>query len=142
MVQVIQGGIAKDQRGQIRFVNDFDMENVKRFYLIQNKDLNLIRGWRAHKIEQRWFYVLSGRFNLAVVQIDDWSCPSKHLLINEIIMDSEENKLIHIPAGYGTAIRALDVDNELLVFADYDLDHSQYDDYTYNLDYFVNYNSK
>ena len=46
----ITGGIAKDHRGQIRFVNDFDMTEVKRFYIITNKDTELIRGWRAHRI--------------------------------------------------------------------------------------------
>lgn len=50
-INIIQWGVAKDQRGQIRFVNDFDMSLVKRFYIIKNLDTELVRGWRAHKIE-------------------------------------------------------------------------------------------
>src|SRR5690606_23447518 len=68
----IHGGIAEDHRGSIRFVNDFDMAAVKRFYIIENKDTETIRGWRAHRIEQRWFYVLEGAFSLKAVKIDDW----------------------------------------------------------------------
>lgn len=31
IIQSIKGGVAQDQRGQIRFVNDFDMSLVKDF---------------------------------------------------------------------------------------------------------------
>lgn len=47
----IIGGLAKDTRGQIRFVNDFDMSMVMRFYIIQNSDMELMRGWCGHQIE-------------------------------------------------------------------------------------------
>lgn len=43
-LQNIRGGIAKDHRGQIRFVNDFDMSLVKRFYIIKNADTEIVRG--------------------------------------------------------------------------------------------------
>lgn len=88
MITHIQGGIAQDERGQIRFVNDFDMTEVKRFYIIKNKDIDLVRGWRGHRIEQRWFYVLSGAFSLDLVQIDDWIQPSRELLVENCVMSS------------------------------------------------------
>lgn len=138
MYNFIQGGIAKDSRGQIRFVNDFDMKEVKRFYLIKNSNLDLIRGWRAHKIEQRWFYVLSGSFNLSIIEIDNWEKADPNLNVENITLDSKENRLIHVPSGYGTAFRALENFSELLVFADHYLEHAPVDDYTYPLDYFVN----
>lgn len=138
MYNFIQGGIAKDSRGQIRFVNDFDMKDVKRFYLIKNSDLDLIRGWRAHKIEQRWFYVLSGSFNLDIVKIDNWKNADPNLKVENIILNSKENRLIHLPAGYGTAFKALENNSELLVFADSYLENASLDDYTYSFDYFKN----
>lgn len=137
MFEFIQGGIAEDHRGQIRFVNDFDMNYVKRFYIIKNSDLEVIRGWRAHKIEQRWFYVLSGSFNISLVKIDDWKNPDKELEIEEIRLNSFDNRLLHIPAGYGTAFKALEQNSEILVFADHYLDHAPLDDYSYELNYFV-----
>ncbi|WP_433895709.1 WxcM-like domain-containing protein [Sphingobacterium mizutaii] len=138
MFKFIQGGIAKDHRGQIRFVNSFDMKEVKRFYIITNSDLKLIRGWRAHKIEQRWFFVLSGSFKFEIVKIDDWNMPDRNLKIEEIVLDSKDNKVFHIPAGYGTSFRAIEPHSEILVFADYYLEHSSIDDYSYDLNYFVN----
>lgn len=136
MINYIQGGIAKDQRGQIRFVNEFDMSLVKRFYIIKNTDLELVRGWRAHLIEQRWFYILQGSFKLDLVKIDNWDKPSEDLEIERMVLNVKDNKVLHIPAGYGTAFQALEKDSEMLVFADYHLDHAPKDDYTYGLDYF------
>lgn len=142
MFQFIEGGIAKDHRGQIRFVNDFDMKDVRRFYIIKNSDLNLIRGWRAHRIEQRWFYVISGSFNLSIVKIDDWENPNRKLVIEDIELKSNDNRIIYLPSGYGTAFKALEIDSELMVFADHYLEHAQFDDYTYEISYFENYKFK
>lgn len=136
-ISFIQGGKAKDHRGQIRFVNDFDMEQVRRFYLIRNADTELVRGWRAHRIEQRWFYVLSGSFSVAIVKIDHWDQPSRDLPVERRTLAADQQELLHVPAGYGTAFRALSPDSELLVFADYGIDHAPMDDHTYAPDYFL-----
>lgn len=137
MIDFIQGGIAKDGRGQIRFVNDFDMSRVKRFYIIKNADVELIRGWRAHQIEQRWFYVLSGRFAIDIVEIDHWEKPSPDLPVERIVLDSEDHQILHLTPGYATAFQALEEGAELLVFADYGIEHAPKDDHTYALDYFI-----
>lgn len=134
----IIGGIAKDHRGQIRFVNDFDMSQVKRFYIITNADTELVRGWRAHRIEQRWFYVLSGAFELDLVKIDDWENASSNLPIEKRLLKAADQQVIHVPVGYGTAFQALEVGSELLVFADYGIENAKNDDYTWPVDYFVN----
>lgn len=135
-MNIIKGGISLDTRGQIRYVNEFDMSSIKRFYIIENSDTELIRGWRAHRIEDRWFYVISGSFEINIVQIDNWNQPSVDLPILKYSISAEELQLIHLPAGYGTAIRALDKNSELLVFANYDLKHASSDNYTWPLDYF------
>lgn len=140
MFELIQGGIAKDQRGQIRFVNNFDMKDVKRFYIIKNSDLDLVRGWKAHKIEKRWFYLLSGSFKISLVKIDNWMEPSRNLEIKQVILNSDENRMIYVPAGFGTALKAIEPESEILVFADHYLDHALLDDYTYDSGYFNNYN--
>src|SRR5690606_39644950 len=103
MINFINGGIASDERGSIKFVNDFDMSLVKRFYIISNADTELVRGWRAHKIEQRWFYVLSGSFSLDLLKIDNWETPSKESSIQKEIIKSSDLQVIHVPAGYATA---------------------------------------
>ena len=138
-IKSIKGGVASDERGQIRFVNEFDMDLVKRFYIIKNADTELIRGWRAHRIEQRWFYVLSGSFEINLIEIDDWKNPSKDLDVQREVLTAEEFQILHVPAGFGTAFRALEDNSELLVFADYGIEHAPYDDYTWDLQYFSSY---
>lgn len=137
-INTIQGGIAEDHRGHIRFVNDFDMTQVKRFYIIKNKDTNLVRGWRAHRLEQRWFYVLSGSFTVDLIKIDDWENASPDLPMEKRVLTAADKQVLHVPAGYGTAFQALDPNSELLVFADYGIEHAKNDDYTWPEDYFVN----
>ncbi|MEC3878016.1 WxcM-like domain-containing protein [Parapedobacter sp. 10938] len=136
-IRITSGGIAEDHRGSIRFVNDFDATAVKRFYIIENKDTETIRGWRAHRIEQRWFYVLNGAFSMKTVKIDDWEKPSRELPVEETMMRSEQQRVIHVPVGYGTAFQALEPGSRLLVFADYSIEHAKNDDYTYPADYFI-----
>lgn len=138
MIDFIKGGIAKDERGQIRFVNDFDMSLVKRFYIIKNVDLTLVRGWRAHRIEQRWFYVLSGSFAIDIVKIDNWETASPELPVEHLILSTNENQVLHLSTGYATAFQAIEENSELLVFSDFGIENAPKDDYTYPLDYFIN----
>lgn len=136
-VQKIKGGVAQDQRGHIRFVNDFDMSLVKRFYMIKNADVELVRGWRAHRIEQRWFYVVTGAFEVELIQIDNWDKPAKDLPVEIVKLESANLEVLHVPKGYGTTFRALQPDSELLVFADHGIEHAPLDDYTWPLEYFI-----
>src|SRR5690606_35528976 len=99
-INTIQGGIAEDHRGHIRFVNDFDMTQVKRFYIIKNKDTDLVRGWRAHRIEQRWFYVLSGSFSVDLIKIDNWGESSPELPVERRILKAVDKQILHVPVGY------------------------------------------
>lgn len=137
-IKIIHGGIAKDFRGQIRFVNDFDMSPIKRFYIIKNVDIDLIRGWRGHKLENRWFYALSGQFEIHIIHIDNWETPSQDLSVESMILNAEDYKLLHIPNGYATAIQAIEPNSELLVYADHPISHASQDDYTWPLEYFRN----
>jgi len=136
--EVIQGGVFQDQRGQIRFVNDFDMNVIRRFYIIKNADTDLARGWRGHRIEQRWFYVLSGAFNIDIVKIDNWEVPNSKLSVDRKLLIASDMQVLHIPAGYCTAFRALENNSEMLVYADSLLSGTSQDNYTWDLDYFEN----
>lgn len=111
----IEGGIAKDWRGEIRFVNEFDMSQVRRFYTIRNYDTQLVRGWRAHKIEKRCFFALSGRFTVYIVLIDNWENASPHLPVERIVLSAEDHQLLHLSSGYCTAFQTLEEGSELLV---------------------------
>lgn len=138
MINLIQGGLVKDERGQIRFVNNFDMSSVKRFYIIRNADVDLIRGWRVHQIEQRWFYVLSGSFSIDIVNVGLCKSASCDLPVQKEILKADDGKVLHLTKGYGTAIQALEPGSELLVFGDHKIEHAPFDDNIYPIDYFIN----
>jgi len=136
-IQIIPGGIATDHRGQIRFVNGFDMTDVKRFYILKNSDINLVRGWRGHRIEKRWFYVLSGAFCIDIVKIDDWERASPGLSIESFLLNDTEQNVLYVPEGHATAIKSLHKDSEMLIYADHGIEEAKNDDHTWSLDYFV-----
>ncbi|MNK98271.1 hypothetical protein D3C87_1186300 [compost metagenome] len=133
---IIEGGHHTDDRGTIFFFNDFDMKEVKRFYRIKHHDTSIIRGWRGHKIEQRWFQVSSGSFEIKLLKIDNWQIPDPNIKQDRITLTAEEDSVLHIPAGYATSLQALSENSELIVFADYPISHAKNDDYLYPLDYF------
>ena len=135
-VNVIKGGSHTDFRGTISFFNDFDMRQVKRFYCIIHPDTETKRGWRGHKIEQRWFYVTEGSFEIELVSINDWDRPDHNLPIVSMILDAERDEILHVPVGYATCIRALKAHSKVILFADYDIKNAKLDDHVWPLDYF------
>jgi len=138
MYRILNGGSAKDARGEIRFVNDLDMSEIKRFYLIKNLDLSVVRGWRGHRRESRWFYSIAGSFRIDLLKIDDWETPSNDIEIIRQNLTSENHQMLHIPPGYATTIQALEHDSELLVFANSKIEDALADDFTWPLTYFIN----
>lgn len=134
--RIIKGGQFQDERGIINFNNNFNALGIKRFYTIQNKSTDFIRGWQGHKIEQRWFSAIGGSFKIKLIQIDNWENPSENLPHLEFILKSESLDILHIPGGFVTAIQALENDSKLLLFADYQLGEIQ-DEYRFELNYFI-----
>ena len=134
---ILNGKKHQDERGIITFNNDFDASQIKRIYTIDNHSTDFIRGWQGHKIEQRWFASMKGKFKISVTEVDNFENPSKELTIQQYILDDESLTYLHIPAGCITAIQALEEDNKLLVLADYGLGEIQ-DEYRFSIDYFKN----
>ena len=79
-IKVIEGGIFTDQRGKLSHVNNLDMSEVERFYIIQHDSTEVIRAWHAHQYEKKWFYCIKGSFTGAFVKIDNWENPSNNLI--------------------------------------------------------------
>ena len=75
---LIKGSFFSDSRGTILYNNDFDASEVKRIYFIENNNMNFLRGWQGHKIEQRWFSVANGTFLIRLIAIDNWDFPSNN----------------------------------------------------------------
>lgn len=132
---IIQGSSFQDERGQLRFVNDFLMNEVKRMYIIEHPSTSVIRAWQAHQKEQKWFFVLEGSFEVKLVQPDNWEIPDKKLPVQSLKLEASNNEVLHIPAGYANGLRALEENSKLLIFSDQDLKEASADNFKFNKDY-------
>ncbi|WP_378105594.1 WxcM-like domain-containing protein [Chryseobacterium sp. sg2396] len=132
---LLKGKKHQDERGIITFNNDFDASKIKRIYTIENHSTEFIRGWQGHKIEQRWFACIKGDFEISVIQVDDFTKPSKDLTIQKYLLTDETLTYLHIPAGCITAIQSKKESSKLLVLADYELGEIN-DEYRFALNYF------
>ena len=135
--KLFKGEKYEDQRGRLYFNNNFDSSIVKRIYFIENINVNFIRGWQGHKIEQRSFSAVCGSFKIELIKIDDWNKPSKNLIKKKFILNSKTLDVLHIPKGYVSSIQSLQLKSKLLVMSDFLLGEIN-DELRYDLDYFEN----
>lgn len=134
--KLLHGGSFTDARGVLKFNNDFNALPVKRIYVIENQDTHIIRAWQGHQIEQRWFSVLQGSFEIKCIRIDNWESPSKNLESISFILDDKKMDILHLPNGYVSSIQALDKNAKLLVLSDYRLGEIK-DEFRLEPDYFM-----
>ncbi len=131
-INVIEGEIFKDYRGQISSLNTFHFDGVKRCYIIHHPDASIIRGWHAHQYERKWFYCIKGRFSVALVKIDDWNNPSPNLKAEIHNLSEKDSKLVCVPKGYGNCLKAQDDDSIMLVLSDKTLEEALSDSWRYD----------
>ena len=136
MPSLISGNCHKDPRGLLFYNNDFDLTNIKRMYVIENHSIDFVRAWQGHKIEQRWFSAIQGRFKIQLIAIDNWEKPTQNLSRLEYILKSETLDVLKVPAGYVSSVQALEEKSKLVVMADYHLGELN-DEFRYPTDYFT-----
>jgi dTDP-4-dehydrorhamnose 3,5-epimerase-like enzyme len=95
-------------------------------YLIK-PELNVIRAWQGHKKESKWFYVLSGSFQVQTINMLDLNHRQN------IILRSNENKVLNIEPGNYNGFLALEELSELLVFSNQTFEASKEDDFRLTL---------
>lgn len=131
-IKVIEGGIFIDHRGKLSHVNELDMSEVKRFYIIYHDKTETIRAWHAHQHEKKWFYCIKGSFTTAFVKIDNWDNPSLDLKPEVFILSANQSQIICIPEGYANGIKANEPDSILLVLSNKTLDVAVNDSWRYD----------
>lgn len=131
-VELIKGNNFTDPRGSLSFVNQFNFNNVVRFYHIEQTNTLTVRAWQGHKIEQKYFYVAKGAFFIATVLIDDWDHPSINLTPDTYLLTQKEPAILSIPAGYANGIKAILAESILIVFSSLTLEESELDRYSFN----------
>ena len=131
---IIKGGSFHDSRGTLRFINDFDMAQIRRAYIIEHPNTDIVRAWLGHRKEQKWFYVLDGSFDVHLVQPDDWTNPSNDLPLISHKLSADNNEILHVPCGYANGFRALQDNSKLFVFSDFTMEQSAGDNYRFRFD--------
>ena len=132
---IFNGGLAVDDRGEIAFVNDFDFEGVKRFYMVSNHRARFVRAWHAHKHEAKYIMAACGTAIVGAVKIDDWEKPSRDLLVERHVISSKKPQVLYIPPGYANGFMSLTSDLKLIFFSTSTLEESTKDDIRYDARY-------
>lgn len=132
---LFKGGLAVDDRGTVSFVNDFNFEGVKRFYVVENHKQGFVRAWHAHKKESKYVMVVKGSAVIGAVQIDDWDKPSKDLKIHRYVLSEKNPSVLFIPAGYANGFMSLSEDAKIIFYSTSELKESLNDDYRFDAHY-------
>ena len=129
---ILDGGLAVDDRGQVAFVNDFNFEGVKRFYIVSNHKAGFVRAWHAHRREAKYVTVVQGAAIVAAVAIDDWETPSKNSTVHRYVLSAAKPSVLFIPSGYANGFMALTADTKLVFFSTSTVQESMGDDVRYD----------
>ncbi len=117
-LEIIEGEVFRDARGQISSLNKFQLDGVRRVYFIHHPDVSVIRTWHGHRLERKWFYCVQGVFTIGLVEIDDWRNPSPNLRPTWLNLNDRESRIVCIPAGWASWIKAEKADSTLMVMSE------------------------
>ena len=131
-VELIKGSSHIDHRGTLTFFNEFNIDPIKRFYVIEHHDTNMVRAWQGHKLERKWFYVMRGAFKVILVRPDDWGNPSTDLPYEEFVLQADKNEILNIPSGFASGFQAMVAEAKLMIFTDFSVQESIADDFRYD----------
>lgn len=117
-----------DDRGSVAFVNAFDFEGVKRFYVVANHRQGFVRAWHAHRREAKYVTVIAGAAVVAAVRIDDWENPSREAPVQRFVLTAEKPSVLFVPPGYANGFMSLSQDARLVFFSTSSVEESRGDD--------------
>ena len=138
-IEIVNGEVFRDERGQISSLNAFRFPGVERVYFIHHPDVSVVRGWHAHKWEKKWFYCVKGSFTIALVEPDNWENPSPDLKPEIFEIDERDSKIICVPEGFANCIKAHEKDSVLMVFSGKILEEALLDSWRYDKNMWVDW---
>jgi len=121
LTKLINGGVSVDDRGSVRFVNDFNFNGVKRFYQVENHSKGFIRAWHGHKKEGKYVYVVNGSALVGIVNMETEE-------VNKFVLSSQTPKVLWIPPGYFNGFKSLEEGTKIIFFSTSTLEESLGDD--------------
>ena len=109
MITLIRGGAYTDKRGSLTFCNDFDMQEVRRFYTIANSKESPCRGWIGHRRETKWFFPLKGSTEIIIESMNG-------KVRRSVFLSSTEPAVLKVEPGNWFCINQ-DGNAEVMVFS-------------------------
>jgi dTDP-4-dehydrorhamnose 3,5-epimerase len=122
-----KGAVFSDDRGFLRFVNDFDFSDVKRFYQVENHKKGFIRAWHGHEKEGKYVYVPKGTALVGAVDM-------KSETVNKFVLSSQSPSVLYIPPGYANGFKNLEDETIIMFFSTSTLEESKGDDIRFEWD--------
>ena len=122
IVESIKGEVSLDDRGTVRFVNNFSPEKYKRFYIVTNHQRNFIRGWHGHRTAEKAVMVVKGTAIIAVSKMSskNGKFPLPAVLaepITTFTLSELVPSILVIPPGYFNASKTLEDKTKILYFS-------------------------
>lgn len=127
MAYLLTGDMAIDDRGKVKFVNDFNFKDIKRFYQVENHQKGFIRAWHGHKTENKYIYVASGSALVGVV----------NLASNEVerfVLSGEKPMILWAPPNSANGFMNLEDNTIVFFFSSHTLAESAKDDIRFPYD--------
>lgn len=121
MANLIIGNSHIDERGTLRFINDFNLAGIKRFYQVENHRVGFIRAWHGHKKERKYMYVASGSAYVGVVDL-------KTEEIQKFVLSAEKPCILEIPGNTAHGFMNLSENTKIIFFSTATLKKSKKDD--------------
>src|SRR5208282_2465954 len=96
LLEILQGGVATDDRGALSYLNVVPLANFVRMYLVENFTTDTVRAFHGHKIEEKAALVVAGSAIIVVakMELDILGSPERYVL------SARNPRLLRIPAGY------------------------------------------
>ena len=135
VAELIPGERFIDDRGNLKFFNEIKLQEWKRFYLVENHEINFVRAWHAHKNESKLVFPVSGTALISTVLIDNWENPSRNLKVSSHVLNAEKPIALFIPAGHANGFKNLTPLTQLMFLSSSTLAESKIDDFRFDWDY-------
>jgi dTDP-4-dehydrorhamnose 3,5-epimerase-like enzyme len=132
---LLPGDQAIDDRGRVSFINGFQFEGVKRFYIVENHRAGFVRAWHGHRREAKYITCIAGAAVVGAVPIDDWENPNAALAPQRFVLSAGKPAILQIPPGYANGFMSLTPDTRLLIFSTSTVEESRDDDFRWDARY-------
>ena len=131
---MLNGNKVFDDRGSVGFVNDFEFEDVKRFYLVQNHEVGFVRAFHGHQKEGKYVTVVSGAAIIKVSKIDFYEKLRVAVIdirsedTQTFVLSAEKPQVLWIPPGYFNGFKTMSADTRVMFFSTATVEESKRDD--------------